>query len=76
MIHYNGKEQWPTYLIWGLLLTDNGYKHNDMKWNIINKHLQIYVDDNDEDDDKILMVIVLMMLMMINLKHPLHEMNF
>ena len=26
-VYYNGTEQWPTYLIWGLLLI--------MKWNII-----------------------------------------
>ena len=43
VIHYNGTEQWPTYLIWGLLLTNNEYKHNDMKWNIIDKNLQIWM---------------------------------
>ena len=38
MIHYNWTEQWPTYLIWGLLLTNNDYKHNDLKGNIINTY--------------------------------------
>ena len=40
MIHYNDTEQSPTYLItlWDLLLTNNEYKHNDLKWNIMDKH--------------------------------------
>ena len=58
MIHYYWTGKWQTYLMWGLLLTNNDYKHNDMKWNIIDKHLhRNYMDDEDEDDDKILIIL-------------------
>ena len=55
MILYNGTEQWPTYLIWGLLLIYNEcmYKHNHMKCNIIPKHALTDLKDDDEDDDDV-----------------------
>ena len=60
MILYNGTEQGLTYLIWGLLLTNNEFKHNDMKRNIIDKHLHILMmmmkrrwwQDIDGDDEE------------------------
>jgi len=48
---YIGTEQWPTYLLWGLLLANNGYKHNDMEWNLIDNHFDLDDDDDDDDDD-------------------------
>ena len=45
MIHYNGTEQWPTYLMWGLLLTTI---INVMIWN---ETLLINTDLNDDDND-------------------------
>ena len=53
MILYNWTEQWPTYLIWGLLLIYNEYKHNHMKCNIIPKHALTDLKDDDEDDDDV-----------------------